>query len=76
VFTKIFVSRSPITRCASTAATVESTPPLNPHIAWCVPTFCRIASTVSSMNAFPLHFGSALHTRKRKFRKISVPRSV
>ena len=36
----------------------------------------RIAAVVSSMNAAPLHFGSALHTLKRKFLRSWVPRSV
>ena len=76
VFTKMLVRRFPIARCTSTAATVESTPPLSAQIAHLFPTFSRIAAVVSSINAAPLHFGSALQTRNRKFRSSSVPRSV
>src|SRR6267378_1442291 len=51
VFTKMFVSRVPIARCTSTAATVESTPPLSPQMAHLFPTFSRIARVVSSIKA-------------------------
>ena len=43
------VSRSPMARCTSAAATAESTPPDSPQIARPSPTWARTASTVSSM---------------------------
>ena len=76
VLTKMLVRRVPIARCTRTAATVESTPPLKPQMAHLFPTFSWIDAVVSSMNAAPLHFGSALQTLNKKFLITSVPRSV
>jgi len=45
------VSRSPIARATSVAATALSTPPLSAQIAWRSPTVSRISRTASSMNA-------------------------
>ncbi len=74
--TKMHVSRSPMARCTSTAATEESTPPDSPQIAAPSPTCARTRSTVSSMNAPAVHVGRTPHTEKRKFDRISSPRRV
>ena len=43
--TKTQVSRSPMARCTSAAATAESTPPDSPQIAWPSPIWARTCST-------------------------------
>ena len=64
--TKTFVSRSPMARCTSAAATAESTPPLSAQMARSFPTCSRMASTVSAMNDAPLQFGCAPQISKDK----------
>ena len=49
--TKMQVSRSPIARWISTAATDESTPPESPQMTPSSPTCCRMRSVASSTNA-------------------------
>jgi len=76
VLTKMLVRRSPMARRTSTAATVESTPPLSAQINAAVPYFRAngFGGFLDESRAAPLF--SALQTRKRKLRRISVPRSV
>ena len=53
--TNTHVSWSPIARCTSSAATLESTPPESPQITRPSPTWARIAATCSSMIDSGLH---------------------
>ena len=54
--TNTFVSRSPMARCTSAAATAESTPPLSAQIARAPSACLRMASTVSAMKPARLQF--------------------
>src|SRR6202162_5392430 len=56
-------------RWTMTAATAESTPPLNAQMARPLPTCLRIDSTVSAMKAAPLHSGCAWQISKTKLAK-------
>ena len=59
--TSTHVSRSPIARWMSVAATVESTPPESPHSTWPSPTCARISRT-ASLEEVP-HRPAALRAR-------------
>ena len=74
--TKMQVSRSPTARWTSIAATAESTPPLSPHTTRPPPTCARIRATSVSTNPRMVQSGAQPHTRNRKFRSTSRPRSV
>ena len=67
------VSRSPIARWTSAAATAESTPPDSPQIARPSPTCSRIAATVSSMIEAIVQPGAMPATSCRKRRSTSWP---
>ena len=77
VSTKIDVSRSPIARSTSAAATDESTPPDRPHTARPLSPTCRCTvATASSTKLFMVQLGSHLQMRKMKLPRISPPRGV
>ena len=70
------VSRSPIARCTSSAATVESTPPLSPHTTRPPPTVARMRAVASSMNDAIVQSPVHPHTSYAKLRRIARPCSV
>ena len=74
--TNTHVSRSPIARCTSSAATLESTPPESPQIARPSPTWARIASICSSITDLGLQVRSHPHTSSRKFVRTCWPYGV
>ena len=71
------VSRSPIARCTSTAATAESTPPERPQMARRFgPTSARILAISCSTKCPGVQSGSQRQMPNRKLWRISVPRAV
>ena len=77
VSTKMQVRRSPIARCRSAAATVESTPPDSAQITRPAGACSRIRATALSMNESGVQSGLAPQTAEQEVRAGSrLPRSV
>ncbi len=70
------VSRSPIARCTSSAATALSTPPERPQMARWSPTCARMRSTCSSITWAAVQVGAQSHTSNRNALRRSVPKGV
>ena len=70
--TKMHVSRSPIARWMSIAATVESTPPLRPQTTRPSPTCARIRAVASSMNDAIVQSPVQPQTSNAKLRRMSL----
>ena len=72
--TKMQVRRSPIARWTSSAATVESTPPLTPHTTRpSGPTCSRIRAVASSTNDAIVQSPAHPQMSRAKFRRSAVP---